>query len=219
MKKIIISVVVMIFSVVPTLSMATLIQEIWTGTIVELSQDAKHFFSIGDTHSITVRYNDEGHIYNEWNDGINLRAEFGSGDDEWIRNYTKSWSNYSTDAIFEFGETTGDFLGSYPDTTNTNIAYAYEQTFSFPGHSRSRIMKADGIVLTSQDFYYSEHENAIGYRFSTATNLDLSELRVGDVDIARSEYAPVPEPATIILLGMGLAGLAGYRKRHQAKNK
>ena len=42
---------------------------------------------------------------------------------------------------------------------------------------------------------------------------------IGDVSMTVSDTAPVPEPATMLLFGTGIAGLAGYGRRRAKKNK
>jgi hypothetical protein len=52
--------------------------------------------------------------------------------------------------------------------------------------------------------------------------INIGETRIGpgyDLDLwleRETAPAPVPEPATVILLGAGLLGMLGYRKRHAA---
>ena len=46
----------------------------------------------------------------------------------------------------------------------------------------------------------------------TWTNAQLDEIRIGETYADVTPFTAVPEPATLVLLGLGLLGLASRRK-------
>ena len=73
-------------------------------------------------------------------------------------------------------------------------------------------------ILGYDDATWSEGENIRWHDYQSMGN----RWGVGYATIIRAGIpdmpAPIPEPTTLLLLGIGLTGLAGYRKR-QAKIK
>jgi len=85
---------------------------------------------------------------------------------------------------------------AYPGTGFKEGGIEYTLTLGFGTVDR------DGFSTISQ-FHVFEKGNANAQLMGTIT----------------SDVAPVPEPATMLLFGTGMAGLAGYRRRQQAKKK
>lgn len=196
---------------------AVLVTETWRSTVTYV--EGHTAFEIDDTFEWTVTYDDSAQIMHAYEDGTNGIAEGGSGDDTLLTTYcttavpstyysscTQFHSGFAifADAVYDvsaFYDTMSDAGYTGDDYYNTNAARYWESD--------------NGVVstgLVTDDLFFNTHAARTFYAAdpngSTFTQLE-SRL------ISSMPVASVPEPSTVVLLGLGIAGLGFARRRRK----
>ncbi len=94
---------------------------------------------------------------------------------------------------------------------------------SFDGNATTAIPGADGFVSLGDGgilaFSLTSAVSTSGGLYLYIGEVgDNGEVAAGTIDVSDRPIAPVPEPSTILLMGIGLLGLVGYSRKRSKKS-
>jgi hypothetical protein len=124
-----------------------------------------------------------------------------------------NWLGFSGgSATFDFSQGTQSF-GFYVTGVQTVFSSAIDVTFS-DGTSEDLTIP---LTVNGGAEYFGFTD--AGKLISSITIANISDDAWGIDDVTYNSAAAVPEPLTLSLFGMGLAGMGAMRRRRRAKNK
>jgi hypothetical protein len=119
-----------------------------------------------------------------------------------ILNSIEGWAsdigNHTTDAEQELRSFLGNTMWTHTDSWSFTSPVTHDQTYYDHGHIYYRDLDPLTVLLTQYSYY---------------TRVTLIEVNA----LSGNSLAPVPEPSTMLLLGTGLAGLFGFKRRKRDK--
>ena len=159
-----------------------------------------------------MKFNNEGN--NQDYRAIYLRANYAAGNDPGYWIVLQNWSGSSSDnlSIASFNsDQTMPYFASALSPLDVNVWYRFKievdgNQIDMKYWDRDNGSEPSDWLLTATDpnNYHSIGQIGFGNYWSSSTEID--NVKVEDTTV-------VPEPASMALIGMGLFGLAGLRKR------
>jgi hypothetical protein len=166
-------------------------------------------WDIGDEITWSITPANAGSLFHVYNDGPNGIGEFGQNDDTVHHTNYFDYNDSIVDATFSLDAKTTEYIATVPDVTERNYATLYYMERNDCILAEYSSYSRDGFAMRSDLCDKTGHI----YNYSLGLDTAVVDYYIVSYTNSPNDSALIPEPATMILLGCGLAGIVGTRLR------
>jgi len=181
------------------------------------------YFAQGYEIDLSFSYDDEGLGATYYHDGVNGEDDDGLLDDTYwgsLPSYTDGFGNevrrYDiTPGSIVFDPTFTIFLDNLRNAYGSNQQYV-QLTYNNDGDiiDSNISIVSDGYRIATSYYIYPAYTDLLFYYYDG--DYAQRSTQLADINYSITPSNPVPEPSTILLMGLGLAGLIGIRARKKS---